>query len=109
MLRNNADVRRCSYFELGLPVVLYPALELLFNVKAWWNEKHVYSKTINGPAVIGYSCCGVLANVLSVCLFVCLFVCFFGEANEKKNKNKISILLQIGASTFHIESNRPYS
>ena len=21
MLRNNADVRRCSYFELGLPVV----------------------------------------------------------------------------------------
>ena len=22
MLRNNADARRCSYFELGLPVVL---------------------------------------------------------------------------------------
>ena len=21
MLRNNADVRRCSYFELGLPVI----------------------------------------------------------------------------------------
>ena len=21
MLRNNADVRRCSYFELGLPVL----------------------------------------------------------------------------------------
>ena len=107
MLRNNADVRRCSYFELGLPVVLYPALELLFNVKAWWNEKHVYSKTINGPAVIGHSCCGVPANVLSVCLFVCLFV--FLAKLIKKNKNKISILLQIGASTFHIESNRPYS
>ena len=62
------------YFELGLPVVLYPALELLFNVKAWWNEKQIYSKTINGPAVISHSCCGVPANVLSVCLFVCLFV-----------------------------------
>ena len=22
MLRNNADVRRCSYFELGLPVLI---------------------------------------------------------------------------------------
>ena len=26
--------------------------------------------TRNGPAVIGHSCCGVPANVLSVCLFV---------------------------------------
>ena len=30
------------------------------------------------PAVIGHSCCGVPANVLSVCLFV------FGEANKIK-------------------------
>ena len=28
MLRNNADARRCSYFELGLPVV---ALNNLFS------------------------------------------------------------------------------
>ena len=27
MLRNNADVRRCSYFELGLPVVVYETLK----------------------------------------------------------------------------------
>ena len=26
---------------------------------------------VSGPAVIGHSCCGVPANVLSVCLFVC--------------------------------------
>ena len=25
MLRNNADARRCSYFELGLPVELHTA------------------------------------------------------------------------------------
>ena len=35
----------------------------------------------SGPAVIGHICCGVPANVLSVCLFVCLF---FGEANKIK-------------------------
>ena len=29
MLRNNADVRRCSYFELGLPVVLIISEESL--------------------------------------------------------------------------------
>ena len=38
--------------------------------------------TRNGPAVIGHSCCGVPANVLSVCLFVF----FFGEANKIKNR-----------------------
>ena len=26
---------------------------------------------LSEPAVIGHSCCGVPANVLSVCLFVC--------------------------------------
>ena len=35
MLRNNADVRRCLYFELGLPVVIRDSfgqngLELVF-------------------------------------------------------------------------------
>ena len=45
----------------------------------------------------------------SFCLSLCLFV-FFGKASKKKqNKNKIIILLQIGASTFHFGSNRPYS
>ena len=29
---------------------------------------------LSEPAVIGHSCCGVPANVLSVCLFVCLFL-----------------------------------
>ena len=33
---------------------------------------------LSEPAVIGHSCCGVPANVLSVCLFV------FGEANKIK-------------------------
>ena len=27
MLRNNADVRRCAYFELGLPVLLADILQ----------------------------------------------------------------------------------
>ena len=27
MLRNNADARRCSYFELGLPVVLVALIQ----------------------------------------------------------------------------------
>ena len=29
MLRNNADVRRCSYFELGLPVALLICLIIM--------------------------------------------------------------------------------
>ena len=29
MLRNNAGVRRCSYFELGLPVVKQPGFKQL--------------------------------------------------------------------------------
>ena len=37
---------------------------------------------VSRPNVIGHSCCGVPANVLSVCLLVCLF--FFGEANNEK-------------------------
>ena len=35
---------------------------------------------VSRPTVTGHSCCGVPANVLSVCLFVC----FFGEANKIK-------------------------
>ena len=38
---------------------------------------------LSEPAVIGHSCCGVPANVLSVFLFVFLF---FGEANKIKIK-----------------------
>ena len=30
MLRNNADARRCSYFELGLPAVVTVVLFCLF-------------------------------------------------------------------------------
>ena len=44
----------------------------------------------------------------SFCLSLCLFVFFLAKL-VKKNKNKIIILLQIGASTFHSGSNRPYS
>ena len=39
---------------------------------------------VSRPTVTGHSCCGVPANVLSVCLFVCLFVFFFGEAKKVK-------------------------
>ena len=35
---------------------------------------YVNVMSYKGPAVIGHSCCGVPANVLSVCLFVCLFL-----------------------------------
>ena len=46
------------------------------------NKVYLFSLLVSRPAVIGHSCCGVPANVLSVCLFVCLFV--FGEANKIK-------------------------
>ena len=46
--------------------------------------------TRNGPAVIGHSCCGVPANVLSVCLFV-----FFAK-RIKLNKIKLKIKRRIG-------------
>ena len=46
MLRNNADARRCSYFELGLPVVSlinsYLAI-FLFSVSS--EEVRVYNKS----------------------------------------------------------------
>ena len=42
------------------------------------------------PAVIGHSCCGVPANVLSVCLFV-----FFAK-RIKFNKIKLKIKRRIG-------------
>ena len=32
----------------------------------------VFFLSVSGPAVIVHSCCGVPANVLSVCLFVCI-------------------------------------
>ena len=40
-------------------------------------------------SIQAHSCCGVPANVLSVCLFVCLF--FFGESNKNNNNKKIQI------------------
>ena len=45
---------------------------MLFNISCFY----YYFLLVSGPAVIGHSCCGVPANVLSVCLFVCLFVVF---------------------------------
>ena len=38
------------------------------------SSEHLVVFRLSGPAVIGHSCCGVPANVLSVCLFVCLFL-----------------------------------
>ena len=32
----------------------------------------VFFLSVSGPAVIVHGCCGVPANVLSVCLFVCI-------------------------------------
>ena len=60
-------------------------------------EPQGFSRQLHGDVVllyyvIGHSCCGVPANVLSVCLFVCLF--FFGEANKIKIKNISSRILQ---------------
>ena len=37
--------------------------------------------------VIGHSCCGVPANVLSFCLFVCLF--FLAKLRKKINLSKL--------------------
>ena len=51
MLRNNTDVRRCSYFELGLPVVYQPNNTLFINYKKTFvrvqdvNNKHCYRKS----------------------------------------------------------------
>ena len=41
---------------------------MLFNISCFY-----FFLLVSGPAVIGHSCCGVPAKVLSVCLFVCLF------------------------------------
>ena len=34
MLRNNADARRCSYFELGLPVITRSKFDWFFSAHA---------------------------------------------------------------------------
>ena len=60
MLRNNTDVRRCSYFELGLPVVHQPNNTLFINYKKTFvrvqdvNNKHCYRKsnTLSKPDVL---------------------------------------------------------
>ena len=47
MLRNNADARRCSYFELGLPVVTQKSIEVRLH-----NKCHkIY---LSGPLEIFY-------------------------------------------------------
>ena len=62
---------------------------------------------VSGPAVIGHSCCGVPANVLSVCLFVC----FFGEANNNNNNNEIAITITITGNVLikHKSTKQNYS
>ena len=44
----------------------------------------VFFLLVSGPAVIGHSCCGVPANVLSVCLFV-----FWAKLIKKINLSKL--------------------
>ena len=46
MLRNNADVRQCSYFELGLPVVsLINSYLAIFLFSVFSEEVRVYNKS----------------------------------------------------------------
>ena len=61
-------------------------------------EPQRFSRQLHGDVVllyyvIGHSCCGVSANVLSFCLSVCLFF-LGGEANKIKIKNISSRILQ---------------
>ena len=49
MLRNNAGVRRCSYFELGLPVVKPPGFKQLN-----WRIRENLSQVINNEIDISY-------------------------------------------------------
>ena len=62
-------VRSCSSLVwsnsfLYVAVVFLVSLSLLIFL--------VFFLSVSGPAVIVHSCCGVPANVLSVCLFVCI-------------------------------------
>ena len=70
-------------------------------------EPQRFSRQLHGDVVllyyvIGHSCCGVSANVLSFCLSVCLF--FFGEAN----KIKIKIYLPESFSFLFSRVNKGY-
>ena len=49
MLRNNAGVRRCSYFELGLPAVKPPGFKQLN-----WRIRENLSQVINNEIDISY-------------------------------------------------------
>ena len=46
MSRNNADARRCSYFELGLPVIIFAVLAEYERVQ---NLVRVMSRAERGP------------------------------------------------------------
>ena len=54
MLRNNADVRRCSYFELGLPVrslelkIIQGQLTCIAEMKGMW---HCFQPSVNSNIV----------------------------------------------------------
>ena len=56
---------------------------------------------LSEPAVIGHSCCGVPANVLSVSLFVCLFLAKLIKYNEMKPDKKSSFLIILRGSVMH--------
>ena len=76
MLRSNADVRRCSYFELGLPVVfliliLWIVIYVVDSAIHLLNDQGMFSRSKN----FIYE----LFVYFSLCLFVCLFffcLCF---------------------------------
>ena len=45
MLRNNADARRCSYFELGLPVIIHENVPWSSAAKSMLPGRKKYSMT----------------------------------------------------------------
>ena len=49
MLPNNADARRCSYFELGPPVIESTTFGLEFATedRRLWSAYHLYGKPAN--------------------------------------------------------------
>ena len=63
MLRNNADARRCSYFELGLPVAACILINKVSDDACQWNghdvvanERFVYCMTHEEKLSIQWPC-----------------------------------------------------
>ena len=56
MLRNNPDARRCSYFELGLPVTMFAVLAEYERVQ---NLVRVMSRAERGPGFSPQSRCSI--------------------------------------------------